>query len=690
MSNAKTDKSRTPPWPEPQETTLVQRGTVNHGGQESSRSADPLTDSGGGITSAAVTASFAALSTPQVVKIIDTTQWSKPSPDPSGMAFIPGASAGSGTLLMSDSEVDETPFFRPDNLFYLSATGAFDHSDSVQSFCKEATGVVCNTQNGHVFVSDDSKKRVFEIDPNNPNAPPLNSFSTSGLADDPEDIGYDPTTNHLFLMSGGGGGANARTIVETTVGGTRVGSITLPSIIADPEAIAYDHINQVFYVSGTFSADIFVVSRTGTILDTITILRDHRNPLTDTRVRPKGLVLAPSSNPNDDPSVLSLWVADYGKDQVMDGRIFEIQLTSGPTQPPLFTTGNDTVNFNQVTAGSYQDGTQYAALAGNDSVTLAVDAAAAAAAGFDPAQTFSGGDGADVITGGTLNDRVSGGNGNDVVRGDAGNDTLNGDSNSDLLNGGAGNDSLNGGGSADTLIGGAGNDVLNGGSSSDTVDFSAAAGAVTVNLALGTATGEGNDTLVSIERVTGSAFSDTITGNSVANVLSGSGGGDTIGGGDANDVLTGGAGIDQLTGGNHHDTLKWDSQDIFDGGSGFDTLDAILGTADTIDLRGANFANLERIRTGSGKDTVTLSLNDVLSDTADNQFVADLASSSPDTLRIDTAGGWTATTPNPNLGPTGVAAGVSVAGMTAHTFTNGAATVTVFTNAEVVDAQLLS
>ncbi|HEY3147524.1 MAG TPA: hypothetical protein VGJ75_14300, partial [Dongiaceae bacterium] len=135
---------------------------------------------------------------------------------------------------------------------------------------------------------------------------------------------------------------------------------------------------------------------------------------------------------------------------------------------------------------------------------------------------------------------------------------------------------------------------------------------------------------------------------------------------------------------------KWDSADQLDGGSGFDTINANLSSADTIDLRGPDFINVERIQTGSGRDTVTLSLNDVLSDTADNQFVADLGSSSPDTLNIDTVGGWTATTSNPTLGPTGTAAGISVSGMTAYTFTNGADTVTVFSNAEVVNAHLLS
>ena len=297
-----------------------------------------------------------------------------------------------------------------------------------------------------------------------------------------------------------------------------------------------------------------------------------------------------------------------------------------------------------------------------------------------------------ALAGGLDNDTLGGGNGNDLILGGDGNDVLNGDGNSDRLDGGAGNDTLNGGSRTDTLIGGLGDDRLDGGVGNDIVDYSAAAAGVTVNLALGTATGEGNDTLVSIERVIGSSFADTITGNDVANLLTGGAGNDTLRGGGANDTLVGGTGIDQLFGDAGHDILLWDRDNpgFYDGGAGFDTLDAKLSTADNIDLRGANFAGLERIQTGGGKDVVTLSLSDVLSDTADHQFIADLGSSSPDTLNIDLGGGWTATQADATLGPTAVAAGISVSGMTAYTFTNGDDTVTVFTNAEIVNSQILS
>ena len=506
---------------------------------------------------------------------------------------------------------------------------------------------------------------MFRIDPDNPGTL-ISSFSTSAIgADDVEDIIYDPVTGHLLLSEGEQGTTHPRTLFEVTVSGALVSRITLPAAVGDPEGIAYDPDRNVFYICGHTSEDILVMSRTGQILERIDVLRPFDNP-SGTGVKPKGLTLAPSSDPNDDPDTMSLWVADYGKDQVMDGRLFEIQLAPDPNLPPLFTSNNNTVNFNQVNAGTYQPGSQYDALGGNDTVTLPANAAEAAAAGFNMSMTLHGAAGHDVVTGGTLGDRISGGDGNDVIRGGAGNDSLNGDSNADILSGGSGND------------------TVNGGSSNDVIDYGAATGAVTVNLALGSATGEGNDSLLNVEGVAGSGLNDTITGSSVANVLAGNGGNDTIRGGSGNDTLTGGAGTDRVLGESGHDIHRWDSADTFDGGSGFDTLDANLTTADTIDLRTAKFANLERILAGGGNDTVTLSLNDVLSDTADNQFVVDLGTGSADRLNIDRTGGWTVTAPNATLGPTGVAAGISVAGLTARTFTNGDDTVTIFSNAEIV------
>src|SRR6185436_2705889 len=112
---------------------------------------------------------------------------------------------------------------------------------------------------------------------------------------------------------------------------------------------------------------------------------------------------------------------------------------------PLFTAGDDTIDFNLILAGSYLAGSQYDALAGNDTVALPTNAAAATAAGFDSKQIFHGGDGNDAITGGTLNDAIAGDIGNDTLRGGSGNDSLTGGNDNDTLAGGVGNDTLDGG-----------------------------------------------------------------------------------------------------------------------------------------------------------------------------------------------------------------------------------------------------
>jgi Putative Ig domain/RTX calcium-binding nonapeptide repeat (4 copies)/Cadherin-like domain len=254
-------------------------------------------------------------------------------------------------------------------------------------------------------------------------------------------------------------------------------------------------------------------------------------------------------------------------------------------------------------------------------------------------------------------------------------DTLTGDGNANLLAGGLGNDTLVGGSGNDTLIGGTGDEGLDGGSGTDAADYSGATAAVTVNLTTHVAAGgDGNDTLTSIENVTGSSFGDLLTGDGNANALTG---------GDGNDTLTGGNGIDTLSGGAGNDRLAWDAQDRLDGGAGFDIVDADRSSGDTIDLRGTAIANVEAITTGAGNDRVQISLSDVLSDTADNQFIADLGTGT-DRLDIDVSGGWTPVAAQNALGAEGTAAGLSTAGMTAYSFSNGADTVTIFTNAEQV------
>jgi hypothetical protein len=261
---------------------------------------------------------------PTVVRIHDTTKYKAGDPsgfgsgDPSGLAYVPT----SDTLFIADSEHDESPYFSPTNLFAVRPDGTFIRSFSLASFTTEPTGLAYNSQNGFLYITDDDKDKMFWVNPAAPSVK-LGEFSTRAFGTDAEDPKFDPDSGHMFMLDG-----TARRLFELTTTGGLVRSVLLPSAIADPEALAYDSVHDVFYVGGGFSSNIWRIDHAGHILATIDVLADFRNPDTGVRVKPKGLELAPSSDPNDGGK-LNLFVADYGVDQRNDGRLFEIDLGTG-------------------------------------------------------------------------------------------------------------------------------------------------------------------------------------------------------------------------------------------------------------------------------------------------------------------------------------------------------------------------
>ena len=64
-------------------------------------------------------------------------------------------------------------------------------------------------------------------------------------------------------------------------------------------------------------------------MEKIDVLEGYRHEINNTAVNVKDLELAPSSDPNDDPNTLNLYVADYGWSHVSDGRMLEIDLHGG-------------------------------------------------------------------------------------------------------------------------------------------------------------------------------------------------------------------------------------------------------------------------------------------------------------------------------------------------------------------------
>jgi Ca2+-binding RTX toxin-like protein len=165
---------------------------------------------------------------------------------------------------------------------------------------------------------------------------------------------------------------------------------------------------------------------------------------------------------------------------------------------------------------------------------------------------IEGGPGDDTLLGDKGNDRINGGEGNDKIEGGPGDDPeLEGGPGTDVIFGGAGTDNANGGeGDGDIVSGDAGTDTLSGGpGSQDIVSYaSATRGGIQVNLAAGTAKGDGHDTLSEFEDVVGSPQGDTIVGDGEDNRLDGGVGDDTLTGGGGHDEAFGGPGTDSCNG----------------------------------------------------------------------------------------------------------------------------------------------
>ena len=178
---------------------------------------------------------------------------------------------------------------------------------------------------------------------------------------------------------------------------------------------------------------------------------------------------------------------------------------------------------------------------------------------------LKGTSGNDVLTGTERNDDLSGGKGNDQLAGLGGNDKLKGGDGDDRLFGGDGNDRLDGGKGNDFLDGGTGNDLLIG--------------------------GKGND------RLLGGAGDDVLYGDQ--------GGEGKSSGWDGcvwwkphsedDDFLDGGAGNDKVFAGRGDDVVLYSmsgnlgsgfadigTRDVYDGGTGFDTLQLALTSGELL------------------------------------------------------------------------------------------------------------
>lgn len=269
-----------------------------------------------------------------IVNIIDTSQWHPSSPDPRGITYW----LKHDTLMVTDSEVDETPIFTNGvNVWETTRAGEVSQTHTTMPFSKEpvAIDIAYDPTSGHFFISDDGKKLIFEVDIGGDERlgtgdDVTRSFSTLNFgSDDPEGLAYG--LGKLFVSDGGGKRVYilnpGNDGIFTGEGDDSVKSFDT-SVFGqhNPEGVDVDPDTQLLYIVSKRAKPqkVTVTTLDGTFVKDIDITA--LNP-----VAPSDVTVAPNSK---DSSIKSLYITDRGVDNNIDpnendGKIYEILLEEG-------------------------------------------------------------------------------------------------------------------------------------------------------------------------------------------------------------------------------------------------------------------------------------------------------------------------------------------------------------------------
>jgi VCBS repeat-containing protein len=283
-----------------------------------------------------------------LVQTIETSQFSPPSPDPAGITWV----GNKGHLLISDSEVNEMSIFQDVNLFEIELDGNLleTGNTTIHLSNREPTGVTWNPANNHIFISNDDKDEIYEMDAGSDGVygttdDIVTSFDTQAFESfDPEGLTYDTSQGVLYIVDG----VNAE-VYRVSPGSNGVfdgvppaGDDVVTSFdtevhgLTDPEGIAYDADPDHLYIAGKPRHLIFQITTTGMLARTIDITAANPD-------KPAGLARAPSSVT---PGEMNLYAVDRRVDNGSDpnendGQLYEFSFPpfSGNIQPMATITG---------------------------------------------------------------------------------------------------------------------------------------------------------------------------------------------------------------------------------------------------------------------------------------------------------------------------------------------------------------
>lgn len=322
-------------------------------------------------------AAAAATVTATLVRTTNTAAFSPPSPDPSGLAYA----SHLGRLMVADGEVNEMPIYAGANIFETTLAGSLSSTWTTLSFSGEPVGEAYDPVSRHLFISDDDKRLIFEVNGGADGRygtadDQVRSVDTRQFgSDDPEGLAYDPAHRALFIADG----VNAQ-VYRISFGANGVldglppaGDDQLTSFdteahgLVDPEGMAYDTDLGLLYVVGKPATLVFEFSTTGTPLGTIDISAAQAH-------KPAGLEYVPASASSGSPM---LYIVDRGVDnntdpKENDGKLYQFALPSStgnasptvtissPADGSTFTRG-DAITFTG-TATDAEDGSLTAGL----------------------------------------------------------------------------------------------------------------------------------------------------------------------------------------------------------------------------------------------------------------------------------------------------------------------------------------
>jgi uncharacterized protein YjiK len=309
----------------------VESGQDAHAGLEAQKGLGNITEFSFTEFPASGSADFVA----NLVRTIDTATYDPPSPDPSGLAYLPSRN----TLLMCDGEVEETiseiTHFAGANVWETTLGGNVVNTANISKkaptvvpMTNEPTGVAWNPANGHFYFSDDDSRMVYDLNPGSDGQPGTaddtwTSFGTQSVgSEDPEGIAYDNWHNRLFVADG----VN-REIYEFTLSGSLVGQFDVQTYgITDPETVEFNSANGTLFILSSDSKSPLAVETTtsGILLQTIDI--SAANP-----IAAAGLAYAPAS---DGSGAMRFYIVDRGIDNdsdpdIIDGKMYVL------TAPPI-------------------------------------------------------------------------------------------------------------------------------------------------------------------------------------------------------------------------------------------------------------------------------------------------------------------------------------------------------------------